>query len=168
MLAQFTKESDKTQKLAKGLFGSRIQFRADEFLQPLSYLAKNKQNSIELLKEGVIAKCEVILIRAAVESFDGYKSSMSNLGSKWALNLLDCISTHGICDELINFDELLFKYQSHPIQEIAEVAETLLKKIQLKGNKTSQFGVLEPSAHSNKNFKLPFQSKAKDRYLIWS
>ena len=168
MLAQLTTESDKTRILTCGELESHIGFRADEVLQPLSYLAKSKQNSIELLKEGVIAKCEVILIRAAVESFNDDKSSMSNLGSKWALNLLDCISTHGMCDELINFDELLFKYQSHPIQEIAEVAETLLKKIQLKGNKTSQFGVLEPSAHSNKNFKLPFQSKAKDRYLRWS
>ena len=142
MLAQLTKESDKTRILAHGEFESDIEFRADEVLQPLSYLAKNEQNSVELIKEGVIAKCEIILIRAAVESFDDDETSLSSLASKWALNLLYCISTHGLCDKLINFDELLFNYQSHPIQEIAEVAETLLKKIQLKGNKTSQFGVL--------------------------
>ena len=133
MLAKFTSADDRQKEMIFGKLESGLTFTADEVLQPLSCLAKNRQNAVELIKQGVISKCEAILLRLSTQKFTSDIETNHSLASKWALTLLSRVNKHGMSNNLINFSELLSKFQTHPVDDIGEIADGLLHDIRIGG-----------------------------------
>ncbi|XP_075241642.1 uncharacterized protein LOC142336618 [Convolutriloba macropyga] len=78
-------------QLMPGLVEVLHMFSADEVFQCLSILASNRDNALEMIKQGVISQCEAYLDfssqRTFVQSSDLSHHSV-NKATKWALSLL--------------------------------------------------------------------------------
>ena len=113
-------------------------FAADEVFQCLSILALNRENSLEMTKQGVISKCEIFLEYAAAQSNPdpNLKPNSMNNALKWALNFLRRLkSSVSEVYVLMTFTEVFNKLKDHPNDDIAQFASDL--SIDSTANSTS-------------------------------
>ena len=108
-------------------------FSSEEIMEPLSIFATDSHNASELIKQGILSVCESILERVDAKSMASREMPhrSQNKAALWVLKLLRELCKHPFAAVLIAgcgtryFEDLICKFKSHPIEEIAANANEL-------------------------------------------
>ena len=116
-------------QLMPGLVEILHMFSADEVFQCLSILASNRDNALEMIKQGVISQCETYLDfasqRTFVQSSDLSPRSV-NKATKWALSLLRRLKSS--VPEMVvflTFQDTIARLRDHVNDDVAQFASDL-------------------------------------------